>query len=697
MNSHEHRIQRISIANFRGITEKRTIDVAGRHLFLLGPNAFGKSTIVEAIRWCLFGSPPSQQEIEIRNTFYPSKVSEVILELTGGLRLQRQLRPGQPRSRQAITDSRGEPLREREAFPQLTRLGQPTGTQVIFAAQQAAGRRQTDIADFSKVLYFHLGVEDVPELLGKLGRLKEERRNEQEEMAHQLDGFCQKVRDDLTHLEEKKREILLNPPWGSGSVPTREETSKRIGAFFREVARLTGQDASDDLPNPERLQTASQWNEELSARKNESLSGQLEELERKKEEAEQIQDAITQTERHVGSQRASLKEQRARLNHLLGGADVGVLKEKLERLEGVETERARRAEIRRLAQEFIAKFSSSSCPACGQAWGQEEPDSAKESPEAPDGPPSLDELRRRVGEIEGAQTQLSALERDVPELEQRLSGLREKADALQRGLELEPDMDVPAFVSALGKHIAAMKAQISDAAAEHERRTKRIKDLEAEERFHSYQERIAELERTLDTGVEDARNALADYEAFLKSADDIARILLRALDDTIGRSIRDLSENLSSVFRELTNHPSYHGVAVQKGSPDEEKLEPGRLELRVTSSRRPDETFPTSVLNGQAARALQLVPYFVFSDFWKDIMELDLLLIDDPSESFDTSHIEHLMNVLKSVASHTQLVVASHEEDRVRPAAEKLFAPDERCIVRITDFDPEKGPSFEPA
>ena len=161
------------------------------------------------------------------------------------------------------------------------------------------------------------------------------------------------------------------------------------------------------------------------------------------------------------------------------------------------------------------------------------------------------------------------------------------------------------------------------------------------------------------------------------------------------RSIPGLSENLSSVFRELTNHPSYNGVAVQKGNANEEKLEPARLELRVTSSRRPDETYPTNVLNGQAARALQLVPYFVFSDFWKDIMELDLLLIDDPSQSFDTSHIEHLMNVLKGVGSHTQLVVASHEEARIRPLAEQLFGLDECCIVRVTDFDPEEGPSLE--
>jgi wobble nucleotide-excising tRNase len=124
-------------------------------------------------------------------------------------------------------------------------------------------------------------------------------------------------------------------------------------------------------------------------------------------------------------------------------------------------------------------------------------------------------------------------------------------------------------------------------------------------------------------------------------------------------------------------------------------VEPRKLELKVTSSRCPGRPFPSNVLNGQAARALQLIPYFVFSDYWHDVMELDLLLVDDPSESFDTSHLDHLMSVLQSVASHTQLVVASHETDRMRPLIDKYFPVEERCIVSVEDFDPLKGPTLE--
>ena len=166
-----HRIETVQVANFRGITDARTIDVSKKHLFLLGPNGFGKSTIVEAIRWCLFGLPSGQPEIEVRNTFFPSNTSQVILRLVATdkrFTVQRSLNPGSSQSRRNVTDRDDKPVNFGDAFPQLTRLGHPTGTQVIFAAQHAPGRRQVEISDFSRVLHFYLGIEEVPDLLKEL-------------------------------------------------------------------------------------------------------------------------------------------------------------------------------------------------------------------------------------------------------------------------------------------------------------------------------------------------------------------------------------------------------------------------------------------------------------------------------------------------------------------------------------------------
>jgi hypothetical protein len=117
--------------------------------------------------------------------------------------------------------------------------------------------------------------------------------------------------------------------------------------------------------------------------------------------------------------------------------------------------------------------------------------------------------------------------------------------------------------------------------------------------------------------------------------------------------------------------------------------------VRVGSEQIPDQLFdPEDVLNGQANSALRLVPYFVFSQFQAEALELDLLLIDDPSQSFDTSHIDFLLQELANAGSHAQLIIATHEDERFGPQIDQYFAADEYEVIRFTEFDVKKGPSF---
>ena len=121
----------------------------------------------------------------------------------------------------------------------------------------------------------------------------------------------------------------------------------------------------------------------------------------------------------------------------------------------------------------------------------------------------------------------------------------------------------------------------------------------------------------------------------------------------------------------------------------------GHLELRLASRRRPDTDHPVSVLNGQASKALHLVPYFVFSRFQPDVLELDLLLIDDPSESFDTSHVALLVEELRIASEHAQLIAASHEQEKFSPHLSAHFGQDEYITMTVNDFDPDLGPHIE--
>ena len=54
MNNKAFRIHNVTIEGFKAFTTPQTFEFEGRNIFLFGPNGFGKTSIVEAIRWCLF-------------------------------------------------------------------------------------------------------------------------------------------------------------------------------------------------------------------------------------------------------------------------------------------------------------------------------------------------------------------------------------------------------------------------------------------------------------------------------------------------------------------------------------------------------------------------------------------------------------------------------------------------------------------
>ena len=59
----------VEIEGFKGFTSPKAIDFKGRHVFLLGQNGNGKSSILEAIRWGLFGSAYRPNEV-VKNQHY---------------------------------------------------------------------------------------------------------------------------------------------------------------------------------------------------------------------------------------------------------------------------------------------------------------------------------------------------------------------------------------------------------------------------------------------------------------------------------------------------------------------------------------------------------------------------------------------------------------------------------------------------
>ncbi|MEM3538744.1 MAG: SMC family ATPase, partial [Nitrososphaerales archaeon] len=83
-------IDQIIIEGFRGINEKFSLELNGKSALILGPNGSGKTSILQAIEWGLYGWLPYMEGAEferedaIVNQFHPRKLTNVTLILTNG-------------------------------------------------------------------------------------------------------------------------------------------------------------------------------------------------------------------------------------------------------------------------------------------------------------------------------------------------------------------------------------------------------------------------------------------------------------------------------------------------------------------------------------------------------------------------------------------------------------------------------------
>jgi DNA repair exonuclease SbcCD ATPase subunit len=702
MNPAKYRINRITAEGFRAFTDPQSLDIDGRNAFIFGLNGQGKSSLIEAIRWALFGSP-SGRDIEVRNTFYskgPCTVSIQLSSQTDTLEITRELRPGTNSTRQTIRDSAGNVVRVKDVLPQLARIGHQEGTQVIFAAQHATGRQaQVDITDFTRVLCYYLHLEKVPELIESFDSLIEERTEEFHQLSQKVEAKQGELRTRLQEVETRLGELLKNPPWGAGASPTEADTEAKILALTGEAAVKKGTSNLEGEQSNTALDRLRLELENLAEKTVQSLKTQLLDLSARVQTAEKILGMLSQSREKRVTLTQQMEKSSKSISELLKEDTVESLKSYLTDLELKMTMRDAASDLAQRAKLLCSEYHWSECPVCGVAH----PTSQSAAPlnvliqakidglALPiSGAFPVEDIRFRLREIEVLR---KSQETDKTELDVTSSREAEAEAQLLKVLNgISSPIDIPNAkekAEELKVDVAALANRIDDTQGEKPHWIKRIKDLEQELIFHGHRREIQRLQTKLTEGMSASLEILHQYQELLATSREVENALSKTFDAALDRALPPLERLLTEVFQRLTQQLSFDQVRIFR-SPDN----PRHRELRVASSRSPNQAFQPNVLNGQASKALQLVPYFVFSRFQPDIMELDLLLIDDPSESFDTSHVTDLVKELAVASKHSQLFVATHEREKFETQLDASFEKLAMTKINVVGFAPMEGPKF---
>ncbi len=682
-------IHSVEIEGFKGFAKSTEVNFDGRHVFLLGPNGNGKSSIVEAVRWGLFGSTFRPNEM-IKNRHYKGDCRVTIKLVRGGdlITLRRILNLGAGSTSEAtLKDQYGKVLQRRSILPQLDSVDAGEGTHIIFAPQSAPLTKQpADIDPFERTVFNYLGLTHPRALMSNIGEFLADQTEFEEKFDDELTGIRKKLDGQIADEQDRLTRILAAPPWDGNNIPSTLESTQRVRRFVQEI---TGTSPDDDGLTGLHLMSLLHRAQNALDEKQKLGPGDLEkeksELEARRRRLQNVQNIEAQ----VADLAPQVEELRSRVQHSLSGLTLDELREKLKDAQyQADTESIKK----RIAQDTIILLERSEsndvdCPVCEIEYNRDELGSSLKGMAQSDNTSSIvDSLTSQIEKCERLEVELRTQESELQRLNRVETYVRNNMNPEDKR-RLSKDCTIDQLIEDYEKRESDFSAQIDGHGVWLRSKQAELNGLRDEGRFHQIRESLQRLESD-SRQVEDIEASYDNLVQFGESVREIREASEAAFSEQFGQESPRVSDVLSRSFNALTQHPWYDRLVVLEKN--------GKLELQVASTQDTQgSSDPTGVLNGQAESALSLVPYFAFSQNDDDTpTEVYLVMLDDPTRALDTEHIKILVERLRELGKNVQLIVASQETERFQDMIPQVFEQDTYIIVEPTGWSPGNSPSL---
>ena len=688
------RIKAVTIEGFKGFMKPREIDLDGNHVFLLGKNGNGKSSIVEAIRWGLFGSARRPNEI-VANWDYTGRCRvEIKLLKEGNLwNLRRTLiRGASGGSDPVLTDEEGKVHPVGEIMPQLDSVDAGEGMHIIFAAQSSPLRRQPeDLTSFERTVFNHLGLSHPRALLSQVDSFLGEQEAIEVSLGEQITDARKELDDQIATFTQRRSNILNSPRWDSVHLPTMASSQNKARQLITEITRESPDESLagaslDALIDSAQTDLANKSSQGQDGLKN-ALAGIEERIDRL--------DVFFGLQEDIDTKQSELQKARLQMAETLGEMSL----EDLRSTAAEARSEAGTAQLRlRVVESTISLLNrdqgeSVPCPICEIIHPRQDLESTLRH--------SADELSDNSNfaflQLENSLSIAEELEAEDSRIGKELEILKQGASEARKFLgsedvkqlsELATAGEVDALREQLLEIRSSLNSQIEDQETWTNEKQIRLNKLRDEDTFLQIQRALVRLNQSKNR-LGRVEEAYQDLVSFGESVRTIKEALGSSLTQRLERDVPRLSENLSRVFASLTEHPRFDRLTIAKSSLP-------KLELRVASSHDTSgKEYPIGVLNGQCESALALVPHFAFSQASDAPTEVYLVLMDDPTRSYDEEHVAILVERLSELGRNVQLVVGSQETARFQELLPQHFDPGSYLIVEPVGWSHLDGPNLK--
>jgi exonuclease SbcC len=688
-------LRRLTAEGFRGIGDQLDLSFHPRVTLLLAPNGCGKTSILGAVEWALFGELHDQPREnatndELVNIHHHPREARVVLELASRddtLVVERTKRAGKRASALTVT------------FSGVRRFEDAEAEQFLF---QKLG---LTFEDFYRAVYLHQ--ESIRGLLVDEPRVRNESLDRLfgvDKLRDILSALSPKaVRDRIKEIEAEKGRATAKLQGSVDAVNDRYERAlqdaKRDGLDADEltvsagsrtlaeiVARLAQAAAHVEFMDTVAIETPTSWSDlDRLARRARELVKSIRDRGIGLQLGPGASDSMTQavqarTRLEGATAEAGKASEELAAKVQLHGSEEQIeqrLAEARQALADLDSESHRLGAHKSVVAETITYLRAApdarECPVCGRPIeGRDLIVRLQEGLE--------DEVRRQIEQLHDkqtkARTEIGSLQTALADIQQASrnvgrtqSQLTDASLAAIRGIGR--DVEAGAVTDALAAKIRELEAAAAKAANARREAEGLLSGVEASI------DRVRVLYRCLQA--EDERNQAMGRLGTMESDESQADTQLAALGDleegieTIARAVQEVAgerarvaldgshERVGAYYGDLCNHPYFDRLRIAVEEQRVMGTARNNYIIRAYASSDGETTLASSRLSTAQMNCAALSIYLALASGLEH--NLGFLIMDDPSQSLDAEHKLALARLLLSTGKDLQLVVATHDEE----------------------------------
>lgn len=685
------RLKNITIAGFRGFATRQQFDLSADAIVVVGVNGLGKTSLFDAILWCLSGKLPrigaDDRIVSLYSPTGEANVSLSLIDENGAILTVRRNTDGKSQSLQL---KEGE--RELKGSTAIARLNEKLwpetssvsdGEAVVNAALvQSVYLQQDRVRDFLDATTDQDRFNIISQLVGT-GALTdfqlqlEKQRTSWTRATTQLQkdggGIEERVESLQRQLEKLRKSSSAQTDEGTPSWADWWNTVMRHGLSARDIPSIESSEASATLDNALR-----------------ELGALRDKCSRRRSVAEELQQLLG---REPPISTESIEILRANAVTATNGLQavkkqLEVARSKAAQMRQLKVEALELQEQNRALAQIALKLLADKCPVCGQDYDVEQTRMRLTNLIAErGGPPSTETQDEDV-------VKLSIQERDailaeeksrntLREAEAALVKYREWTEARDRrlvelGVKSENAEQIKNDLATIVKESIQLDADLVLQRRFGENLALHLGREVAKSRITTVANELqsAEKERTVHRAVIETREATGKHVNIL--LDELREAASKVAVD----KLNEIEPFLQRVYARIDPHPAFRVVKFAT------HLIRGRGRLDTEIHDRDEQLSsdsPSSVLSSSQMNALAVSIFLAFN-LALPRLPIDAALLDDPIQSLDDINLLGLIDLLRRTKDRRQLIVSTHDERFGRLLARKLRPTDQKLRTSVIEL-----------